>query len=73
MDGVTWQDYEASLEGNLKGLHERVHRGTYRAQPVRRQFIPKPGSDQQRPLGIAALEDKIVQRADPLCASDSTA
>lgn len=63
VDGVTWQDYEADLEGNLQGLHARVHRGTYRAQPVRRRFIPKPGSDKQRPLGIASLEDKIVQRA----------
>ena len=63
VDGVTWQDYEADLEGNLQVLHTRVHRGTYRAQPVRRRFIPKPGTDKQRPLGIAALEDKIVQRA----------
>jgi retron-type reverse transcriptase len=63
VDGVTWPDYEANLEGNLRDLHARVHRGTYRAQPVRRRFIPKPGSDKQRPLGIAALEDKIVQRA----------
>ena len=63
VDGLTWQDYEAGLEGNLQDLHARVHRGTYRAQPVRRRFIPKPGSDKQRPLGIAALEDKIVQRA----------
>jgi RNA-directed DNA polymerase len=63
VDGVTWQDYEANLEGNLQRLHARVHRGTYRAQPVRRRFIPKPGSDKGRPLGIAALEDKIVQRA----------
>ena len=60
---MTWQDYEVELEGNLRDLHARVHRGTYRAQAVRRQFIPKPGSDKQRPLGIAALEDKIVQRA----------
>jgi group II intron reverse transcriptase/maturase len=63
VDGVTWQDYEADLEGNLQKLHTRVHRGTYRAQPVRRRFIPKPGTDKQRPLGIAALEDKIIQRA----------
>ena len=63
VDGVTWQDYEANLEGNLQGLYARVQCGTYRAQPVRRRFIPKPGSDKQRPLGIAALEDKIVQRA----------
>jgi group II intron reverse transcriptase/maturase len=63
VDGVTWQDYEANLEGNLQGLYARVQCGTYRAQPVRRRFIPKPGSDKQRPLGIAAVEDKIVQRA----------
>jgi group II intron reverse transcriptase/maturase len=63
VDGVTWQDYEASLEGNLEDLQARVHRGAYRALPVRRRFIPKPGSNKQRPLGIAALEDKIVQRA----------
>jgi RNA-directed DNA polymerase len=63
VDGVTWQDYEVSLEGNLQDLHDRVHRGAYRARPVRRRFIPKPGTNKQRPLGIAALEDKIVQRA----------
>jgi RNA-directed DNA polymerase len=63
VDGVTWVDYEVGLEGNLADLHRRVHSGTYRAQPVRRRFIPKPGSDKQRPLGVAALEDKIVQRA----------
>ncbi len=63
VDGVTWQDYEAGLEGNLLDLHARVHSGGYRALPVRRRFIPKSGTDKQRPLGIAALEDKIVQRA----------
>jgi group II intron reverse transcriptase/maturase len=63
VDGVTWEDYEAGLEGNLQDLHARVHSGGYRALPVRRRFIPKPGTDKQRPLGIAALEDKIVQRA----------
>jgi len=62
VDGVSWVDYEAGLEGNLQALHQRVHRGTYRAQPVRRRFIPKPDG-RQRPLGITALEDKIVQRA----------
>ena len=55
VDGVTWQDYEASLEGNLQDLHARVHRGTYRALPVRRRFIPKLGTDKQRPLGIATV------------------
>ena len=61
-DGVTWQDYEVDLEGNLQSLHSRVHRGAYRAQPSRRKYIPKPDG-RQRPLGIAAVEDKIVQRA----------
>ena len=60
VDGVTWEDYEVGLEGNLLDLHARVHSGGYRALPVRRRFIPKPGTDKQRPLGIAALEDKIV-------------
>ncbi len=62
VDGVAWKDYETGLEDNLLDLHARVHRGTYRALPVRRRFIPKPGG-KQRPLGIAALEDKIVHRA----------
>jgi RNA-directed DNA polymerase len=62
VDGLTWKDYEADGEDNLHDLHARVHSGAYRALPVRRRFIPKPGG-KQRPLGIAALEDKIVQRA----------
>ena len=62
VDGVTWQDYEAKLEDNLRELYARVQRGTYRAQPVRRRFIPK-ADGKQRPLGITAVEDKIVQRA----------
>lgn len=62
VDGVTWQDYEVDLESNLASLHERVQRGTYRALPSRRKNIPKPDG-QLRALGIAALEDKIVQRA----------
>src|SRR5271155_4272782 len=62
VDGVTWQDYEADLESNLQDLHSRVHRGAYRAQPSRRKYIPKPDG-RQRPLGIASLEDKIVQGA----------
>ena len=61
VDGLTWQQYEQDLEVRLVDLHGRVHRGAYRAQPTRRQFIPK--GDGQRPLGVAALEDKIVQRA----------
>jgi RNA-directed DNA polymerase len=62
VDGMTWRDYEADLETNLQSLHERVHRGTYRALPSRRKYIRKPDG-RQRPLGIAALEDKILQRA----------
>jgi RNA-directed DNA polymerase len=61
VDGLTWKDYEADLEHNLENLHERVHRGAYRALPGRRVYIPK--SDGQRALAVAALEDKIVQRA----------
>lgn len=62
VDGVTWGDYEQDLEANVMDLHDRVHRGAYRALPSRRKYIPKPDG-RQRPLGIAALEDKIVQRA----------
>jgi RNA-directed DNA polymerase len=61
-DGVTWQDYEVNLERKLQDLHVRVHRGAYRAQPSRRRYIPK-ADGRQRPLAVAALEDKIVQRA----------
>ncbi|NPV92758.1 MAG: group II intron reverse transcriptase/maturase [Firmicutes bacterium] len=62
VDGTTWREYEVDLEARLKDLHQRIHNNTYRAQPSRRQYIPKQDG-QQRPLGIAALEDKIVQRA----------
>src|SRR5499427_1869364 len=62
VDGVTWQDYAANVETNLHDLHARVQRGAYRALPSRRQYIPKPDG-RQRPLAVAALEDKIVQRA----------
>jgi group II intron reverse transcriptase/maturase len=62
VDGVTWADYGLELEDNLKDLHARVHRGAYRAKPSRRVFIPKPDG-RLRPLGVAALEDKILQRA----------
>ena len=61
-DGVTWSDYACGLEPRLADLHARVHRGTYRAQPSRRVYIPK-ADGKQRPLAVAALEDKIVQRA----------
>ena len=62
VDGVTWTEYETGLDERLKELHSRVHRGTYRAQPSKRTYIPK-ADGRQRPLGIAALEDKIVQHA----------
>ena len=62
VDGVTWRDYGQDLEANLRDLHARVHRGAYRARPSRRAFVPKPDG-RLRPLGVAALEDKVVQRA----------
>jgi len=62
VDGVVWTEYEKQLEANLQGLHDRVHEGTYRAKPSRRVYIPK-ADGRERPLGIAALEDKIVQGA----------
>src|SRR6266446_3363764 len=62
VDGVTWQEYETDLDEKLVDLHRRIHRGTYRAQPSKRAYIPK-ADGRQRPVGIAALEDKIVQQA----------
>jgi retron-type reverse transcriptase len=62
VDGVTWQEYETGLEDRLVDLHNRVHCGAYRAQPSRRVYIPK-ADGRQRPWGVAALEDKIVQQA----------
>jgi group II intron reverse transcriptase/maturase len=61
-DGVAWQDYEADLERKLPDLLDRVHRGAYRAQPSRRVYIPK-ADGRKRPLAVASLEDKIVQKA----------
>src|SRR5579864_7311229 len=61
-DGLTWQDYEVDLDRRIEDLHAGVHRGAYRAQPSRRRYIPK-ADGRQRPLAVAALEDKIVQRA----------
>ncbi len=58
VDGMTWRYFEANLEDNLQRLHAQVQSGAYRALPVRRQYIPKPDG-KQRPLGIAALEDKV--------------
>ena len=62
VDGVTWKQYGEQLDENLRDLHARLHRGAYRARPSRRAYIPK-ADGRQRPLGIAALEDKVVQRA----------
>ena len=62
VDGVTWDSYKANLGENLRALHARLHQGRYRTQPLRRVFIPKADGT-QRPLGIACLEDKIVQQA----------
>jgi group II intron reverse transcriptase/maturase len=65
IDGQTWQDYGQALERNLQNLSERLAKGRYKAPPVKRVYIPKPGSGggKQRPIGIPTLEDKIVQRA----------
>jgi len=62
VDGVTWEQYAEHLEENLRELHLRLHQGAYRARPSRRVYIPKTDG-RQRPLGIASLEDKVVQRA----------
>ena len=62
IDGLTWQDYEQNLGANLADLHARIHRGSYRPMPSRRVYIDKPDGG-RRPLAVAALEDKIVQRA----------
>ena len=62
VDGMTWNEYETGLDEKLADLYCRIHRGTYRAQPSKRAYIPK-ADGRQRPLGIAALEDKIVQQA----------
>jgi len=62
VDGETWRHYGERLEENLRDLADRVKRGAYRAKPVRRVYIPK-ADGRQRPLGVTALEDKVVQRA----------
>jgi RNA-directed DNA polymerase len=62
VDGMTWKEYETDLDKRLEDLHSRVHLGSYRAQPSKRAYIPK-ADGRQRPLGIAALEDKIVRAA----------
>src|SRR5271169_6192976 len=71
VDGMTWRDYEADLEPRLRDLHERVHRGAYRPQPSRRTYIPK-ADGKQRPLAIAALEDKISKGPASWCSTPST-
>jgi RNA-directed DNA polymerase len=79
VDGVTADEYEQNLEGNLQGLLDRVKSGTYRAPPVRRVHIPKGGSSTEtRPIGIPTLEDKVLQRAvvmllEPIYEQDFTA
>jgi len=62
VDGETWRHYGEALEDNLQNLSHRLRRGAYRAKPVRRVYIPK-ADGRQRPLGVTALEDKLVQRA----------
>jgi len=62
VDGMTWETYEQDLDCRIESLHERVQAGTYRALPSRRSYIPKEDGS-KRPLAVAALEDKIVQRA----------
>src|ERR1700716_2972182 len=62
IDGVTWQTYGENLEEKLEDLHDKVHRGSYRARPARRTYIPKADGS-KRPLSILCLEDKIVQQA----------
>jgi retron-type reverse transcriptase len=62
VDGLTWQEYETDLDRRLEDLHSRVHRGRYRALPSKRAYILKQDG-RDRPLGIAALEDKIVRAA----------
>ena len=62
VDGETWHSYGTELEASLQSLSERLRKGSYRARPVKRQYIPK-ADGKQRPIGIPVLEDKIVQRA----------
>ena len=62
IDGVTYEQYEADVEENIRQLHQRLKEGKYRAQPLRRVYIPKEDGKQQRPISIPALEDKLVQK-----------
>jgi retron-type reverse transcriptase len=71
VEGVTWCKYGENLDARLRDLQDRVHRGDYHPQPVRRVHIPK-GDGRMRPLGIPTLEDKLVQQAarmllEPIC------
>jgi retron-type reverse transcriptase len=73
VDGQTAADFAAQLPDNLQSLEDRAKAGTYRAPPVRRAYIPKgPGSTEQRPIGIPAFEDKVLQRAVVMVWSRST-
>ena len=63
VDGVTKEEYGLNLEDNLQDLSGRLKRMGYRPQPKRRSYIPKPGSEKGRPLGISCFEDKIVELA----------
>src|SRR5207245_2625241 len=63
VDHVTIAMYEARLDANLKRLSEQLRNGTYRPQSIRRHWIPKPGSQEQRPLGIPTVQDRVVQTA----------
>ncbi|MEE8432338.1 MAG: group II intron reverse transcriptase/maturase, partial [Candidatus Desulfatibia sp.] len=63
VDGVTKEQYGENLDGNLQDLSDRLKRMVYRPQPRRRSYVPKPGSDKGRPLGISCFEDKIVELA----------
>jgi retron-type reverse transcriptase len=62
VDGVTWRDYEGIVSGRVPEIHRAIHTGAYRAQASRRTYILKTDG-KQRPLGIAAVEDKVVQQA----------
>src|SRR5215472_15042558 len=61
IDGVTYEQYETNVEENIRQLHQRLREGRYRAQPLRRVYIPKEDR-KQRPISIPALEDKVVQK-----------
>lgn len=72
VDGVTWEDYGVELETNLQDLHARVHSGGYRALLVRRRFIPKPGTDKRRPLGMPRWKTRSSSERSSRCSTPST-